>query len=97
MLVCSHACDQCLFSKERIVTKARAKEIITECLETNQFFECHKGNIVSMSICCRGFFEAYGDVVEGVKMAKRFKGIIEVDPDTVITNNLDKLNPEYLP
>lgn len=51
--VCSERCGQCLFSKEKIVSAARAKEILRECRRENKHFICHK----TENVCCRGFYD----------------------------------------
>jgi hypothetical protein len=48
-------CNQCLFSKEKIVSYTRKSEIIKTCLKQDEPFICHKtkGHI------CKGFDERY--------------------------------------
>lgn len=57
LLIMDRQCDQCLFSKNRIVSKPRATEIIRSCLATDTHFICHKSD--NYPIACRGFYDAY--------------------------------------
>lgn len=50
-------CNQCLFTKDRIVSPARMKEIIQDCHRTDSHFQCHKGTIEGKDICCHGFYQ----------------------------------------
>lgn len=52
-------CDQCLFSKNRIVDAKRMKEIVTECRRKDTHFECHKGTIEGKNIVCHGWFTRF--------------------------------------
>lgn len=92
--VCSHQCDQCLFSPNRIVSPARMKEILSVCIAEDQHFECHKGTVVGVSLVCRGFFDnmstlkiALGKAIER-RGAKPFKYI---DPDETLKNRIHKI------
>jgi hypothetical protein len=56
--VCEQRCDQCLFSKDRIVSGERAAELIKGCNKSGRFFVCHKGSINGNDdLCCRGFYD----------------------------------------
>ncbi|OJV55341.1 MAG: hypothetical protein BGO31_20645 [Bacteroidetes bacterium 43-16] len=54
--VCSKSCDQCLFTKSKIVSEERKKEILDDCEKEQTHFICHKGSIVGENIVCNGFF-----------------------------------------
>lgn len=54
--VCSKSCDQCLFTKNKIVPDERKKEILDECEREQTHFICHKGSIIGENIVCNGFF-----------------------------------------
>lgn len=51
-------CDQCLFSKDRIVSAARRVEILRECVGKDTHFICHKASLNGENVCCRGFFDS---------------------------------------
>jgi len=48
--LCARQCDQCLTTRNRIVTGDRAAEIVAECRRTGNHFFCHKDNQTH----CRG-------------------------------------------
>lgn len=59
-------CDQCLFSKNKIVEDSRKEELIKECLKKDTHFVCHKQQIsdhkgAQLGLCCRGFYDRYPD------------------------------------
>jgi len=57
MKVMSKRCDQCLFSKRRIVSARRKAEVLAECERKDSHFECHKGTISGVAAGCRGFYD----------------------------------------
>ena len=83
--VCSSKCDECLFSKDKIVDDARRKEIIETCIANNSFFVCHKFGIegdegtIGEEVCCRGFYESYGHHINLIRIAQRLRAVEEVD------------------
>lgn len=54
------ACDQCLFSSNKIVSDNRKAEVLAEIKSKQTFFVCHKSSIEDPAegIMCRGFYEA---------------------------------------
>jgi len=50
-------CNQCLFSKDRIVSGERMKEILSDCRKNDTHFICHKASIEGENNCCRGFYD----------------------------------------
>lgn len=71
MEVCEKRCANCLISKNRIVSPERAEEIISECIETQNFFICHN----SETVCCRGFYDKYGHYSQLVRIAQRLNAV----------------------
>lgn len=55
--VCEKPCDQCLFSKNRIVSGERMKQILNDCKRNDTHFVCHKATIAGKEVCCRGFYD----------------------------------------
>lgn len=51
--VCKERCAQCLFSKEKIVSDARRRDILAKCKQDDSYFVCHKTD----NACCRGFYD----------------------------------------
>jgi len=50
-------CDQCLYSKDKIVSNSRRKEIISGCRSSDSHFICHKSSMEGGETCCRGFYD----------------------------------------
>jgi hypothetical protein len=46
-------CDQCLFSKSRIVSKERVRGVLRDCKDNDSYFICHK----TKGAMCRGYHE----------------------------------------
>jgi len=58
LILASQKCSECLCTPRRIVSKQRAKQIISDCLDTQNHFVCHKspkGEIVH----CRGVHDLH--------------------------------------
>lgn len=57
--VCETKCNQCLFSDNRIVSKARMKDIIATARKNDSHFICHKHTIADRAsqVMCRGWYE----------------------------------------
>lgn len=62
--VCKKRCDQCLFSKNRIVSEERMLELLQEIDQNQGHFICHK----TEDVCCKGFFDTQGTLT--VNLAK---------------------------
>jgi hypothetical protein len=52
--VMAKRCDQCLFSRNRIVSASRKREVLAQCRRDDTHFICHK----TPGVCCRGFYDA---------------------------------------
>lgn len=80
--VCSHRCDQCLFSKNKIVSNKRREQIIRECLQNDQPFLCHKGSIAGREhLYCRGFVETYPGYGQAIRLATALGILTEANPE----------------
>lgn len=55
--ICEERCNQCLFSKDRIVSGERMADIISDCRRKDSHFLCHKHTIAGRDVMCRGFYE----------------------------------------
>lgn len=78
--VCEKPCDQCLFSKDRIVSEARMREILAGCARDDKHFVCHKATIAGRDVCCRTFFDTRDAQI--IRIAGRLGMIEFVDPTT---------------
>ena len=55
--VMDKCCGQCLYSKNKIVSSKRKREILEGCKRSDTHFSCHKSTIVGEDVVCRGFYE----------------------------------------
>lgn len=77
--VCENQCNQCLFSKNRIVSKSRMTEILKSCSKKDNHFLCHKGTLAGKEVVCKGFYDAYDSQM--IVIAKRLNVIEFVKPE----------------
>ena len=68
--VFNNPCNNCLFSKNRLVSPARFKEIIEECKREQNFFVCHVATLQQKEIACNAFYNKMGDVSQLIRLAK---------------------------
>lgn len=69
------ACSNCLFTKNRIVSKQRADQIVEDCLTDGKHFTCHEFH----NVCCRNFFDIHKDDIPIIKFATQINRINWVD------------------
>lgn len=82
MIVRAKQCDQCLYTRNKIVSDARRDEIIETCNTTGGPFLCHKGSLVDQDIVCRGHFEANDSLaVRLAKMLDYYEFTLETSGD----------------
>ena len=74
-------CNQCLFSKNKIVSDERKAEILAATQSEDSFFICHKQQTTKtdagdfgLGLCCKGFFDRYP--TRPIRMAKAL-GVVE--------------------
>lgn len=80
LLLASRRCGQCLTTRNRIVSGARAAQIIRDCRRDRQHFICHKGSNAGLNVHCRGVHDLMGGD-RAYAFAKAFAiPIREVDP-----------------
>lgn len=70
-------CDQCLFSRNRIVSAERKAQILADCARKDRHFECHKGTIAGERIVCAGFAKRHDS--QALQVARRLGLIVLVD------------------
>jgi hypothetical protein len=78
--VCEGKCDQCLFTKDRIVSAARMRNILQGCRQQDIHFVCHKASIAGRDVCCRGFYDT--QTSQMIRIAERLNMVEFVDPAT---------------
>lgn len=81
--VCEKQCHQCLFSRNRIVSLARKKQILQQCIEQDAPFECHVGTAKNQSVICRGFYDRIS--VNRIRIAERMEWLTFVNPLDLMT------------
>ena len=74
-------CANCLLTPDRIVSPAKAKELLSECLTSENFFICHKASMEDKVVVCKGFFDKFKDDVTVLQLAQRLD-YIEFVPQT---------------
>lgn len=83
--VCSKSCDQCLFTKNKIVSDEAKAEILAKCEKEQTHFVCHKGTEVGENVVCNGFFRLLtSPYLDIMKAGKRIKLI---PPDQLKESN----------
>lgn len=78
--VMSRACDQCLFSKDRIVSGGRAAQIIRKTRAENSHFICHKSHPANDVACYEHHQLGIGQMS---RIAERFGAVEWIDPDAI--------------
>lgn len=72
-------CNNCLLSKDSIVSPDRRKEIISSCLSEDSHFICHKSSINGGNVCCKSFYDKLGHRINLIRIAGRL-GVIKFVP-----------------
>lgn len=89
MQVCSRKCNQCLFSKDRLVSADQANALIRASLQDGGFFNCHKGSIAGEPLVCNQFWQTYRHKCDTLQLAQRLDAMFGggnihlLDPDTM--------------
>lgn len=52
--VTKERCSECLYSKDKIVSNARRKQLLSDIKKADSHFVCHKED----DVCCRGFYDS---------------------------------------
>lgn len=50
-------CNECLYSKDKIVSDARRRDLIEQTKDG--WFVCHKASILGESVCCKGNYDSW--------------------------------------
>lgn len=77
-------CKNCLLTKNRIVSPERAGEIVSDCVQKQTHFVCHKSSMEGdEGVCCKKFYEEYGGAIQMARIAERLNMIEMVEqPDS---------------
>ena len=68
-------CQNCLLSKDRIVSPDRAKQIINDIVAEQSHFICHKASMEGKDIMCRKFYDELGHTSQMVCICGRIGAI----------------------
>lgn len=79
--VSSKVCDECLYSKNKIVEESTKQAVLNECRKKNRYFICHKFTLTHKAAVCRGFFNKEPN--QACQMAERLGLVVYVDPPDV--------------
>lgn len=71
MKVYKECCKNCLLSPDRIVSAARAKDIIEDCKNSQSHFICHKASMEGKDVTCKTFYDKFGHYSQMVRIAER--------------------------
>ena len=70
-------CNECLFSKNKIVSDSRKSNILKDCVRNDSHFICHKATIDGEDICCSGFYKTQSTNM--IRISRRLNMIEMVD------------------
>lgn len=71
-------CNQCLFTKNKIVSNARKKDIIETCINNRTHFICHKDQLSGDGrdeLVCRGYYDKLGHHSQMIRICERINMI----------------------
>lgn len=71
--VMKERCDECLFSKDKIVSKTRMAQVLKDCRKNDTYFICHKSTIEGGETCCTGFYET--QTCNLIRIAQRLNAV----------------------
>lgn len=83
LLVAEAPCDECLFSKGRLVSERRKRAILRQCYDSGTYFICHKATLAGRAVICHNFPKSTdGGGNQAIRVAQFFNVIRYVDPAT---------------
>lgn len=94
--IASSPCNECLFSKNKVVSDERRDDILAECAEDDSHFICHKFTLAvwlgqltdeQANVCCNGFYRNDPNATQWMQIAGRLDLIRFVDlPEEDVSN-----------
>lgn len=75
--VYNERCAECLFSKNKIVSDSRRREILAQCARDDSHFVCHKASILCRNVVCRGFYDTRS--TNAIRIAGRLDALEFID------------------
>lgn len=77
--VYNESCENCLFSKNRIVSAERKGQLLRQCVGEQSHFICHEATMEGKDVVCRSFYDKMGGVSQLVRIAERLDMVEFVD------------------
>jgi len=71
MKVYKDCCQNCLLSKDSIVSPTTRKQILQKCAKEQSHFICHKATIENKEILCKSFYDKFGHFSQMIRIAER--------------------------
>lgn len=71
-------CNQCLFTKNKIVSDRRKKDIVKTCISDRTHFVCHKNQTIEDGkdeLVCRGYYNKHGHHSQMIRICERIGAI----------------------
>lgn len=69
--VYKECCGNCLLSSDSIVSPARRKELIADCVKRQTHFYCHKSTMEGTEIVCKTYYDKLGYNSQMIRIAQR--------------------------
>lgn len=86
ILVCAAQCDQCLFSRNKVVSDARRRELLQQLHRDDTNFQCHKATIAGRHAICRGDYDRGPHRTMALQIGHRLNALIFVDEDGFVVS-----------
>lgn len=81
LLIAEAPCEECLFSKGKLVNERRKRAILRECYTNGTYFICHKATLAGRAVICHNFAKSTDGAGNQALRVAEFFGIIRyVDP-----------------
>ena len=77
--VMKKCCNQCLFTKNKIVSDERKAQLLRDCKRDDHFFICHKASLAGETIVCSGYQQNMSN--SSTQIAERLGMINWVNPN----------------
>ncbi len=77
--VMSKQCNECLFSKNKIISDEKKENLLNECWRSDTHFVCHKFTIAGQDGVCKGFWDNYQTALMGLAKASNMVELVNPD------------------
>lgn len=94
--VYKHPCKNCLLTKNKIVSDERKKDILSDIMQQQSYFVCHKSSMSEeggQGVCCKKFYDDMGHFSQMIRIAERLNAVEFIDqPDNKKLPTWDEMN-----